>query len=142
MEKVTFLVQKHKSCTRHRNLCPGPSYVECLEYVFFLRAGLWVAACARCLRWGARCAKFARLDSCPRFDSFPHVFSEFEMTVPSSPTGTVRRCCCASTMFLKGSYAGCLPKTTAQKTPRAPRPTHAAGDLCCNVAHSRLRQKK
>ena len=105
--------------------------------LFSLRAGLWVAVCARCLRWGAGCAKFARLDSFPHVDSFRIFFSEFKITEPSSPKGTVRRCCCPSTMFLDGSYAGCLPKITAQKTPSAPRPTHAAGDLSAVMFHTR-----
>ena len=90
---------------------------------FFKSSTLGRYMCSACCsRWGAVCAKFARRKKerakMPRFDSSPRIFSEFEMmTKPSSPKATaVRRCCCASTAFLDGSYTGCVAAVTpAQK---------------------------
>ena len=88
---------------------------------FSCRAALWVRSSAPCLRWGAVCAEFARRNkkraNLPRLNSFPHVFSDIEMTKPSSPKAAVRRCCCTSTMFLHGSYTGCAAEDHGSEDP-------------------------
>ena len=57
-----------------------------------------------------------------RFSAY--IFREFEMTKPSSPKATVRRYCCASTMFLD---EGALPLSRLLKEQKSGFPRH----MCC-----------
>ena len=69
-----------------------------------------------------------------RFHSFLQVVSGFEMAKSSRPPDRRRRCAALAVLRLcssMGLIRGALPNTLAQKTPSAPRPTHAVSDPCC-----------
>ena len=73
----------------------------------------------------------------PRFDSFLHVYSWFEMAKSSRPKATVRRSCCASTMFLYGSGQECSAEDPgsegpecSQADPRGCRAVLLMGNWC------------
>ena len=54
------------------------------------------------------------------FDSFLPVFGQFETAKSSRPKAAVRRSCCASTMFLHGSFQRCCAEGPGSEHPERP----------------------